>query len=226
LRRNSGFPCTTAMENLCSCDEIRGFQVGREQNRPCVGGFHVRPRRKPPKHKREKPGGFHVRPRRNPPKSATMGNSWFPCPAATETAQNRKRGKPGVSMFDRDESDPSVSVGNPGLPCPTATGAAQSKCEKLGASMSVRDRNRASVGNSGFPAPDAREPVRARKIRFSCVLSRQETTQVRENQGFPCRSRKNNRARAGKSEVSESVEKPTVQEWEIAGFHVQPRKKS
>jgi hypothetical protein len=39
-------------------------------------------------------------------------------------------------------------------------------------------------------------------------------------------SRKNNRARAGKSEVSESVEKPTVQEWEIQGFHVQPRKKS
>jgi hypothetical protein len=21
------FPCTTAMENLCSCDEIRGFRV-------------------------------------------------------------------------------------------------------------------------------------------------------------------------------------------------------
>ena len=165
----------------------------------------------------------------------------FPCPAATEPAQKRNHGKPVVSMSgrnenrpksqawetdDRDESDPSVSVGNLGLPCPAATGAAQAKCEKLGASMSVRDRNRASVGNSGFPAPDAREPVRARKIRFSCVLSRQETTQVRENQGFPCRSRKNNRARAGKSEVSESVEKPTVQEWEIQGFHVQPRKKS
>jgi hypothetical protein len=67
------------MENLCSCDEIRGFQVGREKNRPCVGGFHVRPRWKSPKHKREKPGGFHVRPRRNPPKSTTMGNPWFPC---------------------------------------------------------------------------------------------------------------------------------------------------
>jgi hypothetical protein len=155
-----------------------------------------------------------------------MGNPWFPCPAATETAQNHKRGKPGVSLFNHDERDPSVSVGNLELQCPAVMGAAQAKCKKLGASMSVHNRNHASVGNSGFPAPDAREPVRARKIRFSCVLSRQETTQVQENQGFPCRSRKNNRARAGKYEVSESIEKPTVQEWEIQGFHVQPRKKS
>ena len=142
---------------------------------------------------------------------------------------NRNGNRPKSQAWetdDHDKSDPSVSVGNLGLPCSAAMGAAQAKCEKVGASMSVHDRNRASVGYSGFPALDARESVRARKIRFSCVLSRQETTQVRENHRFPCRSRKNNCARAGKSEVSESVEKPTVQEWEIQGFHVQPRKKS
>jgi hypothetical protein len=76
-----------------------------------------------------------------------------------EVAQNCKRGKPGVSMFNRNESDPSISVGNLGLPCLAAKGFAHAKCEKIGASMSGHDKNHASVGNSRFLGPDARELV-------------------------------------------------------------------
>ena len=195
----------TAVENLRSCDEIRGFRVRpRWKTSVAVTKFGVS---KSPESETAHAWGVSMSGRGGNRPSTSVRNL-----GVSMSGRNGNRPKSQAwETDDRERKPPKIArVGNLGLPCPAATGAAQAKCEKLGASMSVRDRNRASVGNSGFPAPDAREPVRARKIRFSCVLSRQETTQVRENQGFPCRSRKNNRARAGKSEVSESVEKPTV----------------
>ena len=243
------------MENLCSCDEIRGFQVARERNRPCVGGFHVRPRRKPPKHKREKPGGFHVRPQRNPPKSATMGNPWFPCPAATETAQNRKRGKPTTANGNRPKSHvwetsgfhvrprrepPKLSARNLGLPCPSAIGTVQ-VWEIRGFQPRTRE-NRCERGKFDFPVfCRDRKPRKCGKIKGSHVGRERIIVHVQENLRFPSRSRnqpcksgksrasmssrERNRESDGKIEVFESVKKETVQVRESRGFHVRSRRK-
>jgi hypothetical protein len=197
----------TAMENLRSCDEIRGFRVRpRWKTSVAVTKFGVS---KSPESETAHAWGVSMSGRGGNRPSTSVRNLGVSMSGRNGT---RPKAQPwetrGFHVRPQRKPPKIASVGNRR---PRTETAQNRTCGKPRASMSGRDgRNRASVGNSGFPAPDAREPVRARKIRFSCVLSRQETTQVRENQGFPCRSRKNNRARAGKSEVSESVEKPTV----------------